>query len=489
MHTIIIALLTCCFSFPTLAWSQTGNTGAGEGPPGAGPGDDLLPPIDSPYTGPLGRVDDREPHEACDTCFTVPGMGEGYTIWESVRVGEDSEFLILRYLANPAPLEDGAERPMFDEAGEPLWYVGTQAHSGPQDTALLGDTGFTLIEVKRVRHRHEPALMAIPGVRGVGISINGISVAVAPGTDTADIPPDIEGIPTDIRIEAEEATLQWHASSEFRPIPTGARITAAEPVTGAYAGAGTLGPHIVHNDGGCCTIWSLTAAHVVRRRPYDPPPLLGGGNIPIYQPYVDISDLAGRVVHLFQIRPCASSACASPTNYTTEDPDVAAIDLSPVGQVQRYPYNNPTGTDPVRRLQSDHDSYKNGPSGAIYTPMPGRTAQIWGAFSGMQEGDIDEVDRTKFPSLDGIRYRICCLTSMEAEPVPGDSGAAVTYKGTGNRHVLGLHIAGDPYRAWFIPAGDIKEAFKADGETFTHFWGTKDGYRKPSQRTCDPPGC
>ena len=495
MYTIIIALLACFLSFPTLAWSQTGDTGVGDSPPGAGLGDEEEQPINSPYPGALGQVDNREPHAACRRCFTIPGDGDGYTIWESVRVGKDSEFLIRRMLENPAPLEDGEERPTVDDAGEPLWYIGKQAFSGPQDTELLGDTDFTLIEVKRVRHRHEPLLMAIPGVHGVGIVDTGISVYILPDHDTSDIPATLDGIPVEIFIEGVPDLLS-HDDVRFRPVPVGAGIFSAEP--GIYmtpVSGGTLGPHITREVGSGYQVWSLTAAHVVRHYPDDPLP--DPGVLPIYQPDVAFGNLYGKVAHLFQLEPCGSlSQCRdyrAPVNLTHIDPDIAAIDPEPFDVIQYSPYNDPTGTDPIRRLTLDHDSYRSGPSGVLRTATSGDEVKIWGAYGGPKTGEVAVVGRTISAHLEGGQhYKMCCLSGVDidgAEGVrSGDSGAAVTYKSTGNRHVVGVNIAGSHSQAWFIESWDIKDAFDRADVEFAHYWGTKSGYRKPATTTCDG-GC
>ena len=76
----------------------------------------------------------------------------------------------------------------------------------------------------------------------------------------------------------------------------------------------------------------------------------------------------------------------------------------------------------------------------------------------------------------------------------GDSGARVTYTGRGNRHVAGVMGAGSTYTPAYIPANSIKTAFansRVNGRSmgFSHYGGTKAGYRTPSPRPCDPPSC
>ena len=72
--------------------------------------------------------------------------------------------------------------------------------------------------------------------------------------------------------------------------------------------------------------------------------------------------------------------------------------------------------------------------------------------------------------------------------VNGDSGSAVTYKRTGNRHVVGVAISGNYSQAWFIQSRDIDQAFSRADVAFSHYWGTASGHRRPSSQTCDH-GC
>lgn len=42
---------------------------------------------------------------------------------------------------------------------------------------------------------------------------------------------------------------------------------------------------------------------------------------------------------------------------------------------------------------------------------------------------------------------------------------------------------------FYIKANDIMTAFRNDGYRFSHFWGTKSEYRRPSSDTCDNDDC
>lgn len=479
MHYLIAVCLACGIGllFQTPVFSQ--DAGASDTEEGV-----YFPP----YSGLRGQQESRVPHELCSTCFTVPNLGEGYRIFESIPLGNGAEHLLFRRVANPAPLEPGEVRSTADPDGEPLWYIGTQAYSGPQDTEVMPGIGRTIIEVKRIRFRHEPMLLQFPGIHGVSITATGIGVHFLPGSDTSLVPPDIEGIPVEIFF-TERPVLQHHHTTRFRPVQTGSGIA----VSGQ--GGGTLGPHITRGPGACCQVWSLTASHVIRSNLDDPVP--SPGTVRVYQPTVQDSDLFGYVAYIFRLEPCGTiaddSGCYSlysPLNRTDEEPDIAAIDGNPYDTTQEPPYNNPTDTDPIRRLTSSATSYINGPSGRIRVADVGHTLKVWGAYGGPQVGTVQEVDRTIFPFAGTDVYRMCCLTSLNVATVGGDSGAVVTYGGTGKRHVAGVHIAGDSQSiAWFIPSDDIQTAFEEADKDFDHYWGTKDGYRTPATTTCDPPGC
>ena len=222
MRQVFIFILL--FGLAASSLAQEGNTGVG--------GESLEQlgdffGIDSPYTGLLDRIDNREPHEACVGCFTIPGMGDGYTIFERVPVGEDCEHIVVRDIPNPAPIAAGEMRPTVDEAGEPLWYVGTRAYSGPQDTELVPGLGLSHIALKRIRARNEPTVMAIRGVYGFGVVATGFGVWILPGYDKTAIPKTVEGIPVAVFVE-DLIQLNGPQGVRLRSVPTG--IFVAERV-------------------------------------------------------------------------------------------------------------------------------------------------------------------------------------------------------------------------------------------------------------------
>ena len=493
MHYLIAVCLACGIGllFQTPVFSQ--DAGASD----TTEEEEDIGVLITPYLGLRGDRANRVPHKLCDRCFTVPKMGEGYRIFESVPIGKDAEHLITRQIANPAPLAPGEVRPTTDSDGEKLWYIGTQGYSGPQDTEIMPGIGKSYIEVKRVRFRHQHRLLAFEGAYGVGISATGIAVTFRPGSDTSRVPSKIEGIPVEV-IFQNYPKFQGHYNTKFRPVPVAAGIVAVDPFTNAPVGGGTLGPHITVDPGACCQVWSLTAAHVVRDDPEDPVPLLSP-LIPIYQPDpLSESNLFGHVTHLFQLISCGTTAnsdpcedLTAPVNRTDENPDIASIDGDPYNTTQTPPYNTPTGTDPIRRMYSSSTSYINGPSGKIRVSRPGHTLVVWGAYGGKRTGQVKMIDDDIVVELDNKLYRMCCMTKMAAPTQDGDSGSAVIYGGTGKRHVAGVHVAGDSDNniAYFIPSDDIKTAFEDDDEAFEHYWGTKEDYRKPATTTCDPPGC
>ncbi len=480
-------------SGPVGTVDDSGGTPTG-GVPGEG---DFIPS----HSGPIGRVDERLDNDACEDCFTVPGMsGEGrYQIFESVALG-NTERVIQRRIPNPAPLAEGETRPTTD-GDEDLWYIGTQAYSGPQDTDrmsnLLPDR--TLIEFKRIHARKANTIMDIAGVHAFGINAAGFEVHIAEGYDQTQIPETIEGIPVVVNVE-EMAQMTNHSSEKFRPVPSGAGIVSTYAGSTDLWSGGTLGPHIVRTSGGCCTLWSLTASHVVREFVGIEPPVHGA--ISIYQPSISSSNLFGKTTVMFQLERCGfvgvDTNCygSNPiTNWTTEAPDVAAIDPEPYGTVTTSPYNEPTGTNPTRHLQESDDEYTNGPSGIIRESRLGNTHRVWGAYGGRTTALVSGTNLDVVVEFDDEElYRFSGVHRLTVNPfggpVSGDSGSAVTFKGTGKRHVAGVLFARSLISAWYTPASDIKTAFSAAGYAFSHYWGTKEDYRSPSTKTCDDPdGC
>ncbi len=446
------------------------------------------------HPGPLGRVDERLPHPACDACFTVPGLNEDrYTLFESVTV-DDRENLILREIPNPAPLSEGEVRETVDEeTGEPLWYIGRQAYSGPYDTDVVSDElQIPLIELKRTKAQQANTIMSIPGVHRSGIGERGFVVTIAPGYDAARIPQTIDGVPVEVQVR-DLAVAYNHANERLRPVPTGAGITSVRTGTTTLLNNGTLGPPIVRTVGGCCQIWSLTAAHVVKHQLHDPNP--AAGTQAVYQPTITGSNFFGYVAHAFHLTSCGPlhdvSGCfgaGAVENSTMMNPDVAAIDPLPYGVANTYPHNTPTGTDPTRRMQKTASTYINGPSGVIRSASVRDKHSVWGSHV-YDTARVSATGLTLFFHQRNHWYRICCVNQLETDNVHGDSGALVSYRGTGKRHVASLLMGGDGVSVWYIPAAHIKAAFNNADVHVSHFWGAKSAYRTPATQTCDPPGC
>lgn len=454
----------------------------------------------SPAPGLLGRVDDREPHPACDTCFTVPGIGDGYAVFERLGLG-DNEVLLPRRIPNPALQGEGEVRPTVDEeTGEDIWYIGTQGFIGPTDEERWSEGApLPTIALKRIQMRHVDAILSIPGVHAFGIGPSGFVVQLDPiEADQADmVPLTIENVPVEVEL-TEMATMQNHIETRLRPIPAGAGIAVRVPTPtgGTVIGGGTLGPHVVRDTpivASCCTIWSLTAAHVVQYELFDPAPAAASRFV--YQPYSSApssSDFIGSVAHTFRLTSCSPSEyCESPgaENWTHINPDIAAIDMGHYS----YPSNTPVGTDPTRRLQKSGTAtdYINGPSGRIREARYGHKHKIWGALSQYQTVYVIGLNTcsTVENANTGTLYRICGMNRVGLGVYPGDSGSLIAYEGTGDRHVAGVVVAGGYLAAYYIPASDIKMAFDNANKSFSHFWGTKSDYRRPASTTCDFPGC
>ena len=461
----------------------------------------------SPPPGPLGRVDERLPHPECDTCFTVPDISD-YQVFEEITTA-DRAIILPRMIPNPAPIQANEIRARYDEeTGEDIWYIGTQAFIGPTDEDYWSDEApLPTIELQRIQMRHLDTILSIPGVHGFGIGPAGFVVSLTPdkALNAEEIPLALENVPVEVEV-GEMPRLSSHSRFRFRPIPTGAGIASRmlKPNGQWYTEWGTLGPHVVRDEphvGSCCQLWSLTAGHVVKYRLMDPNP--APGTRAVYQPALPSPpqiDHFGDVAHVFRLKPCDTPQdpfCdrpSAPINLTYEKPDVAAIDHG----FRPPPFNDPTDTDPTRRLQASTSSYINGPSGRIRTAEREDEHKIWGAVT--PAGDTgrvvsinqcqvieEEIHRDPIIRL----YKICGLNHIHLEVQAGDSGALVAYAGTGSRHVAGIFIARDlpGFGSWYIPANDIKMAFENAGKDFSHFWGTKSGYRAPSTQTCDPPGC
>jgi len=493
MQTFIAACLVLCIGviFQTPAFAQTGNTGAGDESTGEPPGGSLIPT----HTGPIGRVDERIDDPECDTCFTVPGLDGGrHQIFESLAV-DGREVIIRRDIPNPSPLAEGETRLTYDaESGEDIWYIGDQAFVGPTDEDTFSDLHTkTKIEMIRLKTKKEPDIFGVRGVHGFAVNETGFTVYLLPEYRANErlISRTIEGLPVTVKTAAL-SRLAHHQNTYHRPVPTGAGISS-------QWWRGTLGMHVVRNAGGCCTIWTLASAHVVLHHPDDTPPAPGVRRM--FQPTVSNYNHFGYVAKSFNLQPCGTIAqCqqnSAYVNYATQRPDVAAIDPLVYGEADTYPHT-PEGNDVVRRLQYSSSSYHNGPSGMIMTARKKHKHKIWGSVTaGTKTGKVKEIAAAVIVTGDGTdHYKVCCLNLVDLWVNPGDSGSAVTYAGTSNRHVAGLLMAqkhddnGNPEKGgWYIRAADIKTAFENADVDFHHYWGTKEGYREPSEDQCDPPGC
>ncbi len=159
-----------------------------------------------PQWGLAGLASERDPHDACEMCFTVPKVDE-YQICEYVETDGPEATIISRRIPNPAPLRVNEIREEVDgETGERVWYIGTQAFVGPTDEEPWSEEiPLPYIELKRIRRRHDAAIFRIPGVHGFGIGEHGFHVALLPEyADNADlVPTAIEGVPVVVDIEEE----------------------------------------------------------------------------------------------------------------------------------------------------------------------------------------------------------------------------------------------------------------------------------------------
>ena len=202
------------------------------------------------------RADDRLPHGACKTCFTVPGLKDGrYQIFERLEVAGE-EILIPRMIPNPSPamVNESPEPEIDDETGERIWYIGDQGHVGPTDEAPL-----STIKLKRIQMRHMPSIMSIKGVHRLGIGATGFVVGLDPvHAENADqIPLSLDNVPVTVELAARLQAAAHH-TVEFCPVPVGAGFgVKVYPLSGNRWGvySGTIGPHVVRNAddvGTCC---------------------------------------------------------------------------------------------------------------------------------------------------------------------------------------------------------------------------------------------
>ena len=159
--------------------------------------------------GPMGRVSEYRPHDACSMCFTMPNY-DAYQIFEYAKSDRpDGAIIIPREIPNPAPEVmaregyDPERGGYYDEEDEEwTWYIGTQGFVGPTDREKWSDDlPVSTIEMKRVQARYMDHVMRIAGVQSFGIGTHGFLVGVRPGYESnlSLIPEDLEGLP--VRVE------------------------------------------------------------------------------------------------------------------------------------------------------------------------------------------------------------------------------------------------------------------------------------------------
>lgn len=432
----------------------------------------------------------RIPDPACLNCFKV---GDGrYGIHEEVPgTGQ----VLSRDLPDPAPLQPGEVRPEYDsETGEPIWYIGTQGFVGPTDEEPLSTSlPIPKIELKRIKARHEREIFDIKGVHGLGIGEKGFIVSLLPerSKNQSLVPPFIEGIPVQVDVIGM-AKKTSHENRLYRPVPLGVAIVAQS--AGLGGGLGTVGPHVVRDVadiGACCTIWSLTAGHVIK---YEDIPAGIGIGIGVTQG----GQNWGNVAHIFQLQRCdPNCSSSSPVNDTRVNPDVAAIvqpEPTPFGMLR--PCSGSSRS--VRRMQFGGNDFVHGPSGVIRIPTFSSCGsgclKLWGVMSHAPKGNLyttegtftaigtDSIRRFREGPLDQVR--------LERPAIRGDSGGLVAWNGSDNRQVAGLFIAastGDERIATYIRADYIKTAFRDAGRSFDHYFGNDATASRPSTFEFDHP--
>ena len=413
-----------------------------------------------------------------------------YQVYEYVE-GDDLEAVILsRRVPNPAPLEEGEVRATVDEGGEPIWYIGTQGVVGPTDDERLSDAiALSYIEMRRIQESHQHTILSLEGVHGIGIEEDGFVVEMLPSHTNlrATIPTTLEGVP--VRVDISDVGVPFHHhGTRKRPIPAGVGVGTSYTI-----GSGTLGPHVVRDVphvSQCCYFWTMTAAHNVKDHMFLP----GGTNSYVYQPWTNplqVANRIGTVAHAFTLVGCGPTVeyCKvyGTINYTERRPDAAAVVTA---GLREPPFNEAEeDEDPIRRMQYRSNRYIGGPSGLISEPRLGRKVTVWGAVGGANVGEIAAINRCEVLDYHGDGYaRICGITTVESEDtIQGDSGSLVTYRGRGNRHVVGMLFGGNISNddRYIIPALNLKEAFGHVGQSFSHYWGTKEGYRRPATTSTD----
>ena len=486
--------------------------------------DGIEPPIPDETTlewgdiadvGPVGIVANQVPHPACAMCFTVPGFEDiinPYQIYEYMETDTpQGAKIVRRNIPNPAPGYISTTDP---ETGEKVWYIGAEKHSGRTDEAYREGVPRSNIEMQRIHYRYIDQLGLIPGVVAHGPGGRGFFVEILPEYFEQSkhlVPLFLEEVPVEVRVggriyfdgtevpsgegreEVEEgAAIQGIEPYKFRPLPSGANIGVKKGTRNGQSiySYATLGPHIVRKPPyvtACCKILSLTNAHVITNY-LDRPGALG----PVWQPSPAKSSnttTVGSVWHKFVLKQYLRSTRY--TNWTDERPDIAALETD--SGLQLEPFNNPTGTEPIRRLQYESNKYVDGPSGVIVDHKDdldeGDDLKVWGSRTSGKVAEFDEANVCIYPQFNLgfsgplVEYKVCGASRIRSNaPGQGDSGALVTRKGTGKRHVVGVYFAytsGTDHR-YIIPADDIQAAFEYAGEPFSHYWGTKSDYRAPA---------
>lgn len=430
----------------------------------------------------------RVPHPACPRCFKVDSGLEG--IFEEVP-GTDR--VITRDLPDPAPLKPGEIRPtVHPETGEPLWYKGNQAFVGPTDEdPVSASLSIPLIEVKRIKYRHEAELFKIEGVHAVGIGEKGLVVSILPekSVNSRFLPAAVEGIPVVIQ-EVGIPRRQSHQFTTFDPVPVGAGITSQAP----SGGNGTMGPHVSRDlsdgIGYCCQLYSFTSGHVVQATQLPP------GNVNGQRIILQGTFLYGYVAAIFQQNSCGSYYnCwyyGTPANDIRIQPDVAAIGHD---GFDYYPMVSPcNGTDkPVRRMHYGVNDWKHGPTGIVRIPTfsscSGKCLRVWGVHLHRTPARLSATETTQMTYAPGsgvyqIDYPLDVIVPTTASQ-GGDSGALIAWDET--RDIAGLLVGGDGYYSLYERLDYIKTAFSNAGISFDHYWGTAATAYRPSFTGQDNP--
>ncbi|MGH7963087.1 MAG: hypothetical protein ACRERD_14865, partial [Candidatus Binatia bacterium] len=377
----------------------------------------------------------RIPDPVCLNCFKV---GDGrYGIHEEVP---GTNQVLSRDLPDPAPLQPGEVRPEYDDlTGESIWYIGTQGFVGPTDEEpLSASLPIPKIELKRIQARHEREIFDIKGMHGLGIGEKGFIVSLLPekSKNRSLVPPFIEGIPVQVKITGMAKTMS-HENRLYRPVPLGVAIVAQS--AGLGGGQGSVGPHVVRDVadiGTCCTIWSLTAGHVIQFNDI-------AAGLAVGRVVTQGGQNWGTVTHKFQLQRCdPNCSSSSPVNDTRVNPDVAAIvqpEPTPFGMLR--PCSG--SSRPVRRMQFGGNDFVHGPSGVIRIPTFSSCGsdclKLWGVMSHAPKGRLQETEATiTITARDNIRkFREGPLDRVRLErgAIGGDSGGLVAWNGSGSRQV------------------------------------------------------